>query len=176
MALVGKGLTFDAGGISIKPSASMDEMKYDMSGAATVIGTMVAVSRLAPGCRVTGIVPTAENMPDGKAQRPGDIDVVYVYGYGFPAWRGGPMHHADAVGLPQVLERLPGGVSEVVLVDGRSTDGTLDVARRYPVRFHTIPQAEFDHGDTRNLGALRTDGDLMTFEVEVVDDVVRVKV
>jgi leucyl aminopeptidase len=73
IALVGKGITFDSGGISIKPSANMAEMKMDMSGAAAVIGTMQAVSRLALPVRLIGLVPAAENLPGGRALKPGDI-------------------------------------------------------------------------------------------------------
>jgi leucyl aminopeptidase len=73
LALIGKGVTFDTGGISIKPSEGMEKMKYDMCGAAAVIGAMQAIARLKPNVAVTGIVPTVENMPGGKAQRPGDI-------------------------------------------------------------------------------------------------------
>ncbi|MGD8394580.1 MAG: leucyl aminopeptidase [Candidatus Eiseniibacteriota bacterium] len=73
VVLVGKGITFDTGGISLKPRDGMDRMKYDMSGAAGVIGAMVAVAGLEPSLRVTGLVPTAENMPDGKAIKPGDV-------------------------------------------------------------------------------------------------------
>jgi leucyl aminopeptidase len=73
VCLVGKGITFDSGGISLKPGAGMDEMKYDMCGAAAVLGTMEAVSRLDLPLNVIGIIAAAENMPDGRAQRPGDI-------------------------------------------------------------------------------------------------------
>jgi leucyl aminopeptidase len=73
LALVGKGVTFDTGGISIKPADSMDKMKYDMAGAAAVIGAMRAIGRLKPSIPVTGYVPTVENMVNGNAQRPGDI-------------------------------------------------------------------------------------------------------
>jgi leucyl aminopeptidase len=73
MALVGKGITFDTGGISIKPAADMDAMKMDMCGGAAVVGAMMAIARLKPAANVTGIVPTTENMPGGKAYRPGDI-------------------------------------------------------------------------------------------------------
>jgi leucyl aminopeptidase len=73
LALIGKGVTFDTGGISIKPSDGMEKMKYDMCGAAAVIGAMQAIARLKPNVAVTGIVPTVENMPGSKAQRPGDI-------------------------------------------------------------------------------------------------------
>lgn len=71
--LVGKGITFDTGGISIKPAADMDEMKFDMCGAAGVLGTIKAVARLALPLNLTVLVAAAENMPDGNASRPGDI-------------------------------------------------------------------------------------------------------
>jgi len=73
IALVGKGVTFDTGGISIKPSKAMGEMKADMSGAAAVIGAMSAVASLKPDRNVWGIMPLAENMPSANAQRPGDV-------------------------------------------------------------------------------------------------------
>jgi leucyl aminopeptidase len=73
IALVGKGVTFDSGGISIKPPAAMDEMKYDMSGAASVIGTMTAITSLNLPINVVGVVPATENLPDGEATKPGDI-------------------------------------------------------------------------------------------------------
>jgi leucyl aminopeptidase len=73
VALVGKGITFDSGGISIKPGAGMEEMKTDMAGAAAVLGTVVAAARLQLPVNVIGIIPAAENMPDGKAYKPGDI-------------------------------------------------------------------------------------------------------
>ncbi|HEX6817549.1 MAG TPA: leucyl aminopeptidase [Ktedonobacterales bacterium] len=73
LGLVGKGITFDTGGISIKPAASMEEMKFDMCGGAAVVGAMRAIALLKPAINVTGIVPTTENMPGGKAYRPGDI-------------------------------------------------------------------------------------------------------
>jgi len=77
LALVGKGVTFDSGGISIKPSEGMEKMKYDMAGAATVIGAMRALAQLKPGVRVTGFAPCVENMVSGNAQRPGDIVKTY---------------------------------------------------------------------------------------------------
>ena len=73
IALVGKGVTFDTGGISLKPGAAMDEMKFDMCGAASVFGTLKAVSELQLPINVVGIVPATENMPDGLATKPGDI-------------------------------------------------------------------------------------------------------
>jgi leucyl aminopeptidase len=71
--LVGKGITFDTGGISIKPADGMEKMKYDMAGAAAMIGAMHAIARLKPAVRVIGVVCSAENMPDGRAYKPGDI-------------------------------------------------------------------------------------------------------
>jgi leucyl aminopeptidase len=73
VVLVGKGVTFDTGGISLKPSAEMDEMKYDMSGAGSVLGTMRAVAAMKLPLNVIGIIPATENMPGGNATRPGDI-------------------------------------------------------------------------------------------------------
>lgn len=71
--LVGKGVTFDTGGISLKPAAEMDEMKFDMSGAASVFGTLQAVAELKLPLNVVGIIPATENMPGGKATKPGDV-------------------------------------------------------------------------------------------------------
>ncbi len=73
LGLIGKGITFDSGGISIKPAAGMEAMKGDMSGAAAVISTMWAIGKLKPKINVTCMVPTAENMPSGTATRPGDV-------------------------------------------------------------------------------------------------------
>ena len=73
IALVGKGVTFDTGGISIKPGAAMDEMKYDMSGGATVLGVFKALGELKPNINVVGVIPATENMPSGKALKPGDV-------------------------------------------------------------------------------------------------------
>src|SRR5277367_125891 len=73
LGLVGKGITFDTGGISIKPADGMEKMKYDMAGAAAMIGAMRAISQLKPKVKVIGVVCSAENMPDGKAYRPGDV-------------------------------------------------------------------------------------------------------
>ncbi len=73
LGLIGKGVTFDTGGISIKPADGMEKMKYDMGGGATVIGAMRAIAQLKPKVRITALVPTVENMVSGKAQRPGDI-------------------------------------------------------------------------------------------------------
>lgn len=73
VVLVGKGITFDTGGISIKPAPEMDEMKYDMCGAASVLGVFKALGELKPAINVVGLIPATENMPDGLAVKPGDV-------------------------------------------------------------------------------------------------------
>jgi len=73
VALVGKGITFDSGGVSLKPPPGMDEMKFDMGGAAGVIGTVAAVARLQPPINLVAVIPACENMPSGRATRPGDV-------------------------------------------------------------------------------------------------------
>ena len=71
--LIGKGITFDTGGISIKPASEMDEMKFDMCGAASVLGAFRALAELQPALNVVGVIPACENMPDGRAIKPGDV-------------------------------------------------------------------------------------------------------
>jgi leucyl aminopeptidase len=73
VVLVGKGITFDTGGISLKPAAAMDEMKFDMCGAASVLGVFRALAELKPAINVVGLIPACENMPDGAAIKPGDV-------------------------------------------------------------------------------------------------------
>ena len=73
LAFVGKGITFDSGGISLKPGENMELMKYDMTGGATVLGAMRAIAQLKPSIPVLGVVPCSENLPSGKATKPGDI-------------------------------------------------------------------------------------------------------
>jgi leucyl aminopeptidase len=73
LALVGKGITFDTGGISLKPAAEMDEMKFDMSGAGAVLGTIRALAGMRAPVNVVGVIPTCENMPGGHATKPGDV-------------------------------------------------------------------------------------------------------
>ncbi len=73
VVLVGKGITFDTGGISIKPAPEMDEMKFDMCGAASVLGVFRALAELQPSINVVGLIPACENMPDGRAIKPGDV-------------------------------------------------------------------------------------------------------
>jgi leucyl aminopeptidase len=73
IVLIGKGLTFDAGGISLKPGLGMDEMKYDMCGGAAVLGTLQAAAQMNLPLNIIGLIPSSENMPDGDANKPGDI-------------------------------------------------------------------------------------------------------
>ena len=73
VVMVGKGITFDTGGISLKPGAAMDEMKYDMGGAASVLGLFEALRLLRPAINVIGLIPSCENMPSGRATKPGDV-------------------------------------------------------------------------------------------------------
>ncbi|MFQ5776395.1 MAG: leucyl aminopeptidase [Terriglobia bacterium] len=76
LGLVGKGITFDSGGISIKPSEGMEKMKYDMAGGATMVGAMRAVAELKPTHKVIAVVPLSENLPGGRAQKPGDVQIA----------------------------------------------------------------------------------------------------
>jgi leucyl aminopeptidase len=76
LGLVGKGITFDTGGISIKPADGMEKMKYDMAGGATMIGAMRALALLKPKVKITAIILATENMPSGKAQKPGDVQIA----------------------------------------------------------------------------------------------------
>ncbi|HEX7928987.1 MAG TPA: leucyl aminopeptidase, partial [bacterium] len=78
LAFVGKGITFDSGGISIKPAPAMDEMKFDMCGAAAVIGAMDGIAQMKPDVNVVGLIPTCENLPGGEAVKPGDILKSYA--------------------------------------------------------------------------------------------------
>jgi leucyl aminopeptidase len=75
LGLVGKAITFDSGGISLKPSNDMEKMKYDMCGGAAMIGVMRAIAALKPACKVIAVIPSSENMPGGRAQKPGDVQI-----------------------------------------------------------------------------------------------------
>ncbi len=78
LGLVGKGITFDSGGLSLKPADSMEKMKYDMGGAAAMIGAMRAIAQLKPKVKVISVICSAENMPSGKAQKPGDVQISMI--------------------------------------------------------------------------------------------------
>jgi len=118
LALVGKGITFDSGGISIKPGKGMEEMKADMAGAAAVIGAMSAIGRLQPPQPVLGIVPTCENMPSGSATRPGDVIRTF-------SGRTVEVLNTDAEGrliladaLGWVLTRKPAAIVDIATLTG----------------------------------------------------------
>ncbi len=129
VALVGKGVTFDSGGISIKPSEGMGEMKSDMAGAAAVIGAVEAAARLALPVRVIGLVPSTDNMPDGSAQKPGDVITTYS---GITVEVG----NTDAEGrliLADALSYAKEKYSPDVLIDVATLTGACIVALGYRV-------------------------------------------
>lgn len=120
IALIGKGITFDSGGISLKGSASMHEMKYDMAGAASVFGVLRACARARLPIRVTGVVPAVENMPDGAATRPGDI-VTSLSGQTIEVLNTdaeGRMVLADAITWAERLE--PRAIIDIATLTGAS--------------------------------------------------------
>ncbi len=126
LVLVGKGITFDTGGISIKPAAGMQEMKGDMSGGAAVIAAMGAIARLGPAINVTAVVPATENMPSGSATKPGDvlrtmsgktIEVINTDAEG-------RLILAD--GLTYARQSVPGGPTAIV--DVATLTGAISVA------------------------------------------------
>ena len=123
LALIGKGITFDSGGISLKPPAQMDWMKSDMSGAAAVLGALTTIARLRPQINVTGWMPLAENMPSGSAQRPSDVITI----------RGGKtveVLNTDAEGRLVLADALvrAGEESPDVIVDAATLTGAALVA------------------------------------------------
>src|SRR6202140_5160133 len=76
LGLVGIAITFDTGGISIKPATDMEKMKFDMAGGAAMLGTMRALARLKPRVKIIAVIPSTENMPGGRAQKPGDVQIA----------------------------------------------------------------------------------------------------
>ncbi len=123
--LVGKGLTFDSGGISLKPGAGMEDMKYDMCGGAAVLGAMAAISREKPtGCNVVGLVPVAENLPGQSALKPGDVVTIY----------GGKtveVINTDAEGRLVLADALAYGIEQfkpVAVVDVATLTGAMVIA------------------------------------------------
>lgn len=118
LALIGKGITFDSGGISLKPVKNMEKMKTDMAGAAAVIGAMVSIGRLKPPRPVIGIVPACENMPSGSAVKPGDV--IETYGGKtieiVNTDAEGRLTLAD--GLSYALEQKPGAMVDIATLTG----------------------------------------------------------
>jgi len=114
LALVGKGVTFDSGGISIKPSNGMHQMKYDMSGAAAVLGAMEAIAQLKPKINVLGVAAAAENLPDAGAYKPGDV--IKMYGGKYVE-----VVNTDAEGRMLLADSL-------VFAIGQGADAVVDIA------------------------------------------------
>ena len=118
LVFVGKGITFDSGGISIKPSDKMDQMKYDMSGGAAVVGALQAVAGLKLPVRVVGLIPFSENLPSGSAQRPGDV--IRTYGGKtvevLNTDAEGRLVLADALGYAQTLK--PAAIVDLATLTG----------------------------------------------------------
>jgi leucyl aminopeptidase len=123
LVLVGKGLSFDAGGISLKPPAGMEEMKYDMSGGAAVIGAMQAIAELGVKANVIGIVPSSENMPSGTATKPGDV-------IGSLAGKTIEVINTDAEGRLILADALTWGVrlKPAAMVDCATLTGSVVIA------------------------------------------------
>ena len=123
LVLVGKGLTFDAGGISLKPASGMEEMKYDMSGGAAVIGAMQAIAELGLKINVVGLVPSSENLPDGRATKPGDV-------IGSLAGKSIEVINTDAEGRLILADALTWGsrLNPAAMVDCATLTGSVVIA------------------------------------------------
>ena len=177
LALVGKGITFDSGGISLKPGENMELMKYDMTGAATVIGTMRAIAQLKPSIPVLGVAPCSENLPSGKATKPGDV-LVAMTGKTIEVINTdaeGRLVLADAIayakklGATQVIDMatLTGAVSialgdvntAILGTDQELIDGVIRAGKEVGEKFWQLPldaeysnQIKSDIADIKNVG------------------------
>jgi leucyl aminopeptidase len=177
LALVGKGITFDSGGISLKPGENMELMKYDMTGAATVIGTMRAIAQLKPSIPVLGVAPCSENLPSGKATKPGDV-LVAMTGKTIEVINTdaeGRLVLADAIayakklGATQIIDMatLTGAVSialgevntGILGTDQTLIDGVIDAGKGVGEKFWQLPldkeysaQIKSDIADIKNVG------------------------
>jgi leucyl aminopeptidase len=177
LALVGKGITFDSGGISLKPGENMELMKYDMTGAATVIGAMRAIAQLKPSIPVLGVAPCSENLPSGKATKPGDV-VTAMTGKTIEVINTdaeGRLVLADAIayakklGATQIIDMatLTGAVSialgdvntAILGTDQTLIDEVIDAGREVGEKFWQLPldkeytnQIKSDIADIKNVG------------------------
>src|SRR6185503_14879800 len=177
LALVGKGITFDSGGISLKPGENMELMKYDMSGAATVIGTMRAIAQLKPAVPVLGVAPCCENLPSGKATKPGDIlramtgktiEVINTDAEG-RLILADAIAYAKKLGATQIIDMatLTGAVSialgdvntAILGTDQKLIDSFIAAGREVGERFWQLPldndysnQIKSDIADIKNVG------------------------
>jgi len=177
LALVGKGITFDSGGISLKPGENMELMKYDMTGAATVIGTMRAIAQLKPSVPVLGVAPCSENLPSGKATKPGDvlramtgktIEVINTDAEGRLVLADA-IAYAKKLGATKIIDMatLTGAVSialgdvntAILGTDQELIDGVISAGREVGEKFWQLPldeeytkQIKSDIADIRNIG------------------------
>lgn len=177
MAFVGKGVTFDTGGISIKPSENMEMMKYDMTGAATVLGAMRAIAQLKPSMPILGVAPCTENMPSGKATKPGDvvkamngktIEVINTDAEG-RLILADAMCYAKKLGAKRIIDMatLTGAVSialgdvnaAVIGTDQPLIDEIIEAGKEVGDRFWQLPldkeytkQIKSDIADMKNVG------------------------
>ena len=181
--LVGKGITFDTGGLSLKPANSMEKMKYDMGGAATMLGAITAIGRLRPNVRVSCLLAMAENMPSGKATRPGDIitalngktiEVINTDAEGrlvladalTYATRLGATHIVNAATLTGAVTVALGGVRVALLGNDKNLSDTIALhGRNCGERFWPLPMdpeyldaMKGDMSDLRNASAERSAG------------------
>ena len=197
LALVGKGITFDSGGISLKPGENMELMKYDMTGAATVIGTMRAIAQLKPSIPVLGVAPCSENLPSGKATKPGDvlramtgktIEVINTDAEGRLVLADA-IAYAKELGATQIIDMatLTGAVSialgdvnaGILGTDQALIDGVINCGRAVGEKFWQLPldkeysnQIKSDIADIKNVGG-RKAGTITAaaFLKEFADDV-----
>jgi leucyl aminopeptidase len=177
LALVGKGITFDSGGISLKPGENMELMKYDMTGAATVIGTMRAIAQLKPSIPVLGVAPCSENLPSGKATKPGDvlkamtgktIEVINTDAEGRLVLADA-IAYAKKLGATKIIDMatLTGAVSialgdvntAILGTDQELIDGVIAAGREVGEKFWQLPldeeytkQIKSDIADIKNVG------------------------
>ena len=177
LALVGKGITFDSGGISLKPGENMELMKYDMTGAATVIGTMRAIAQLKPSVPVLGVAPCSENLPSGKATKPGDvltamtgktIEVINTDAEGRLVLADA-LAYAKQLGATRIIDMatLTGAVSialgdvntAILGTDQSLIDGVIEAGREVGEKFWQLPldkeyssQIKSDIADIKNVG------------------------
>ena len=177
LALVGKGITFDSGGISLKPGENMELMKYDMTGAATVIGTMRAIAQLRPSVPVLGVAPCCENLPSGKATKPGDvleamtgktIEVINTDAEGrlvladaiAYAKKLGATRIVDMATLTGAVSVALGDVNTAILgTDQELIDAVIDAGKEVGEKFWQLPldeeytkQIKSDIADIKNVG------------------------
>jgi leucyl aminopeptidase len=183
LGLVGKGITFDTGGISIKPADNMDKMKYDMAGAAAMIGAMRAIALLKPNVRVLSVVCSCENMPDGRAYKPGDvltamsgktIEIMNTDAEGRLVLADG-LHYAQTLGATHLIDAatLTGAIGIALGLlntglfsnDDQTTQHFLNVARLTGEQYWRLPctddyrdQIKSQIADIQNTGLTRYAG------------------